>query len=487
VTRPALALLVLGRACLQTAVLATVVCTTTAGGQVSPVAGSPAATVMEWRRAMNTRSLTSMVRFRERFGPADEAPYAAGEDFSVADRAVVLDSVRYLRTDAAAAELLVRLRAVHEYRVLVAQRTPDGVTTLAMRSPDRKELREVPVATARTLLPRMRAQVSRAIRNDRFSGTLLVAHEGQVVLAQTAGFAHLGHRVPNRRQTRFNIASVGKMFTGVAIARLIADGRLSLETRVGAVLPEFANAVVRDSVTIRMLLAHRAGIPNLPPTPDRAFLPSDSLLAQIERLPLDFAPDSMTSYSNSGFLLLGRIIERLTGRPYWAHLDSAIFRPLAMRKTGPCDPREDTPELAQGYTYDRLDGPLREILRNNTSMLALSSAAGGACSTADDLLRFMQALATGRLVPAGLLAIMTRPSGAMQNVGGRPYGLAFEPILVGGERGYGHSGGHPGVTAYAAHFPRTGYTVIAMSNRDREASRLAGMLAMLIGDTAPVP
>jgi CubicO group peptidase (beta-lactamase class C family) len=436
--------------------------------------------VERWRTTIDAGRLADMTAFHRALGAGEEAPYLAGEDYSLWEYGTRVDHVRYLVRSDTLAALLVRLRATDAYRVLSVSRTDGGAPQLSTRPAMRDELAHVPRATATTVLRRMRAQVDRVIAAGRFNGTLLVARHDTVVLARHAGLAHRGLGVPIVPSTRFNIASVGKLFTGLAVARLIESGRVTLDTKVGAVLPGYPNARVRDEVTMHMLLSHRSGIPNPGPT-EWLGARVDSALAV---RPLDFAPDSMQSYSNTGFVLLGEVIARITGREYWIAIDSTLLTPLGLRQTGPCAPWVDTPGLALGYTYDRLDGPPGDQLWNNSQMVgARSSAAGGACSTAADLLRLMTAVHRGRVVSAATLARMRQPAGTLSNVGSRPYGLALEVLDIGAERAFGHTGGHPGTTAYVMHFERSGHTIVSLSNRDREASRLGAVLAMLIADT----
>jgi len=289
------------------------------------------------------------------------------------------------------------------------------------------------------------------------------------------------------RQTRpepqFNIASVGKMFTAVALAQQIEAGRLTFDMPVGTVLPDCPSARVRDSVSVRMLLSHRSGISNVVPTRPLPRITLDSHLAQLQHLPLDCPADSTSSHSNSNYLLLGRMLERLTGTTCWTHINASIFRPARMSTTRPCDAWRDTPHLALGYTYDRLEGPPSDTLWNTSQMVGTSSPADGGCASSRDLLRIMSALRRGWLLRPETLRTMTQVSAHFGNVGGRAYRLGFEQVQAGGERACGHARGHPDITAYVMHFPHSGYTVIAISNRDREASRLGGWIAMLIGDT----
>jgi CubicO group peptidase (beta-lactamase class C family) len=305
----------------------------------------------------------------------------------------------------------------------------------------------------------------------RFSGAVLVARDGQVLLSQGYGQASREWEVPNTPATRFRLASISKQFTAAAILQFAERGTLDLDAPLKTYFPEAPPAW--DPVTVLQLLNHSSGIPDYLGAPDYAAtqaLPAtpQQLLARFRDRPLDFPPGTRWAYSNSGYVLLGLLLEKLGGMSYGEVLHQNLFAPLGLRDTGCDDGRKPVPHLASGYRLDQ--GAIVPALFRHQSTLY---AAGGLYSTTTDLLRWEQALYGGKVLSAASLAKMTTPG--LQQSGLGLLVLPLEDHVV-----YAHGGGVDGVHTMMVYDPTLRTTVIVLANlQDADVVDLAGELAAL--------
>ncbi|MEO8503757.1 MAG: serine hydrolase [Acidobacteriota bacterium] len=267
--------------------------------------------------------------------------------------------------------------------------------------------------------------------SGEFSGVVLLERHHRIALAKGFGFAERSFAAPISPDTKFNLGSVNKLFTTVAIAQLAAAGRLKLDDTVARLLPDYPNRGVAASITVRQLLDHSSGMGDFFPGMRRLGLEkgmrtlSDYLPSFVDD-PLQFPAGSEHRYSNSGFVVLGLIIERLSGESYYDYVAHHLFEPAGMQDTASYEVDEATPQRAVGYTQEGGRG-----LRANLYRLpARGSSAGGGYSTALDLQRFSAALRAGKLLdptwaswilngmPAGDPPVETRVTGARAVAGG---------------------------------------------------------------------
>lgn len=278
-------------------------------------------------------------------------------------------------------------------------------------------------------------------REDRFSGVVLLADGDTAVFERAYGFADREARRPNTPDTRFNIGSVNKAFTAAAIRQLAAEGRLSLDDRLIRYLPDYPNRAVAVQVTLRQLLEHTAGIGgNIfgePPGGTRAQLRTNAdFIPLFAAEPPAFAPGTSRRYCNACYVLLGAVIERVSGRSYYEYVREHIFRPAGMDATDSYAIDSLPANTAVGYTRGGPGAPGGDPLRRNTAMLpGRGSAAGGGYSTARDLLRFATAARQAR-------------------ISGTPPG------------GLGVAGGAPGVNAVLESGLAGRYTLVVLANMD---------------------
>ena len=246
-----------------------------------------------------------------------------------------------------------------------------------------------------------------------FSGSVLIAQHGHVLLSKGYGLADRAQKTPNGPQTRFGIGSNTKQFTATAILMLEVQGKLKVTDRICAYIPQCPSAW--GGITIKELLTHTSGIPDylaLPDFVDYAHQPSTPLqiIAHFRDVPLDFAPGTTWKYSNSGYILLGYIIEQVSGLSYEAFLQKYIFTPLNLSDTGY---NHNSNGVAMGYPDGYSATPAEPFDPS------VPYAAGALYSTVEDMNRWEQALTTDALLPAASRAEMFAPQVAIPGGDGR--------------------------------------------------------------------
>lgn len=313
-------------------------------------------------------------------------------------------------------------------------------------------------------------QAAQAVMN--FQGTVLVARDGEPVLEKGYGLASRELAVPNTPATRFLIGSVTKQFTAAAILQLQEQGKLSVQDPISRHLPAWPKAT-GDRVTIHQLLSHTAGIPNY--TDDAAVMARrtvemtlDELCATFRDKPLDFEPGTSWSYSNSGYVILGLVIEAVTGQSYEQYVREHLLEPAGMRDSGYGHLATVIPNRACGYSSQ--GGTWA-----NTPRVAMSVpyAAGALCATAADLLRWDQALYGDKVLAAASREAMFTP--VAQGYG---YGQMMQDRF--GHREIAHGGGIDGFTTHLARYPDDRLTIIVMCNNEAvDASAIGVALAAI--------
>lgn len=311
-----------------------------------------------------------------------------------------------------------------------------------------------------------------AARNA-FSGVVLVAKDGRPVYRRAMGLASRAWNAPNRPNTRFNLASITKMFTAVAVAQLAEAGRLSYDDVVGEFLPDYPNRDVAQRVTVAQLLTHTSGLSDRQEALDRALRsshpqPIGELLAPFAADPLASEPGARLRYSNLGYLLLGAIIEKASGQDYFTYVRERVFRPAGMAGTDFLELDTDPPNLAAGY----MDAP-GGVRRSNAFLLPVRGTPyTGAYATAGDLARFAEALRRHRLLGAGALHTLWTGRVDYHDPGSR-YGYGCVVKEYNGTRIVYHGGGWVGITNRFEIYPERGYTVAILTNIDSAPNPIA--------------
>jgi CubicO group peptidase (beta-lactamase class C family) len=353
---------------------------------------------------------------------------------------------------------------------------PTGLTTLA------------------DLSAAIRDRVQQAAAADRFSGVVLVAKGDSVLVHEAVGMADREHKVPNTRETRFGTTSVGKMFTGVAVAQLVEQGKLRFDDTLAKVLPEYPNRDAARRIVVRDLLTHTAGVPDvfLSPrfTARHDFRTHAEMLPTFADAPLAFAPGTRFEYNNGGFAVLGAIVERLSGQRYEDYLRDHVWGPAGMRLTEHAAVSRG-PGRAIGYARFSDTDPLGvEARRPNVGVFGdvshgpMLAAFGGGSYTAEDLFRFTRALRTAKLLRPETTALVTKGAAPLGDGGPARYAYGFFDVDRGGGRVVGHSGSNPdtGLDADVEMLWDGDWTVVVLSNYDAPAGmELSGAIQQLLG------
>lgn len=302
-------------------------------------------------------------------------------------------------------------------------------------------------------------QADAAAKHDAFSGVLLVARGDKVLLQRAWGLADRAANVPVTLQTKFRLGSMNKMFTAVAVLQLVQAGKLSLDGSVGDYLPGYPNAEIAK-VTVRQLLTHAGGTGDIfGPEFDAHRLElrthDDYVRLYGARGP-EHAPGKDYRYSNYGYVLLGDIIEHVSGQSYYDYVDQHVFAPAGMHDSGSLPEAVDVPGRAHAYSRKDASSPWIDAA---ATLPWRGTAAGGGYSTAGDLLKFARALRAGTLLPPALLAEATRRQTPW-------YGYGFMAGEHNGVTGYGHGGGSEGMNAAFEVFPAQGIVLIGLANID---------------------
>jgi len=330
----------------------------------------------------------------------------------------------------------------------------------------------VPAQTAAPDVARMEQLIQSRVADRSFMGAVLVARGDQVILSKGFGSANLEWNVPNTPGTKFRLGSVTKQFTAAAILLLAERGKLALEDPVRKHWPDAPAAW--DAITIYHLLTHTSGIPNFTNYPEYMqtwkFAPttSEKAIGYFRDKPLDFAPGERMNYSNSGYVLLGYIVERVSGESYSTFVRENIFKPLGMNDSGYDVNAAILPNRAAGYT----SGP-KGFANAPYVDMTIPGGAGALYSTVEDLLRWTQGLFGGKLLKPESLARMTTP-----NKNNYAFGLTVS--TAGGRKTIQHNGAIEGFNSHLTYFPDSRVTVAVLANVNGNApTQIAEQLGQL--------
>lgn len=295
---------------------------------------------------------------------------------------------------------------------------------------------------------------------DLFSGTVLLAYHGKPVLIRSYQMSDKARGIPNQVSTIFALASLTKFFTALAVTQLAAQGMVRFDATLGSYLNGFP-AAIANTVTVHNLLTHTAGVQDFSGLPawrqlfqgfttvTEAF---DGTLELLQSLPPAFTAGTQYAYSNSNYFLLGAIVAQASGQPFWDYMPRHIFTPAGMTGTGFFTGQQwkTDPRIARNYGPPQADGQRQDITPRAAGGPNGWDGAGGAFSSALDLLRFANALQDGKLLPAAWTEVMTGGKYPINPTKQNPdqassqstqIGYGTEERLTGGQRGYGHTGG----------------------------------------------
>jgi CubicO group peptidase (beta-lactamase class C family) len=334
------------------------------------------------------------------------------------------------------------------------------------------------------LAPFVRSIAEEESAAGRFAGAILVARGQERIFAGAYGMADRERGIPNTLSTRFRNGSITKMFTGVAIGQLIQAGQVDPAAPVGTYLTDYPNRDVATKVSIHHLLTHTGGtgdtfVPEYHERREQVRTIADYLALFGEREPR-FEPGTRYGYSNYGFILLGAVIEAVSGQTYYDYLDEHVFAQAGMTRTGALPEESAVPDLAVGYTTYTHDqthtNEVSEEHRNTDTLPYRGSPAGGSYTTVEDLHRFATALLDHRLLDAHHTALVTTAQGTVGWEGRfAAYGFFHNP-LCGRIPTFGHKGAAPGMSGDLSIWPDSGHIVAVLANMDWVGTEVSGFI-----------
>jgi len=323
-----------------------------------------------------------------------------------------------------------------------------------------------------------------------FNGSALVAENGQVILRKGYGMANMEWQIPNGPDTKFRLGSITKQFTSMVIMQLVGEGKIKLDEKITTYLPDYRKDT-GDKVTVRHLLSHTSGIPSYTNIP--GFIQNQSrdpykvtdFVKKYTSGDLAFEPGSKFEYDNSGYFLLGAIIERVTGMPYEKTLQQRIFDPLGMKETGYDHAATVLAKRAAGYV-------LTPGGYENAPYIDMSVpfAAGSLFSTVDDLYKWDRALYTDKLLPAELKQTMFTPVLSNYAFGWSRMTMTLDPAGKTRVSTISHNGGINGFSTVEIRIPDRQDLIVLLDNTSRgdKINEVAGGIAAILYDLeAPAP
>lgn len=402
-------------------------------------------------------------------------------------RGVTILGVRETKPNEATALVKSKLTGqLSEIAVEVETQSPHQISALRLRSQPAKPPGETPLAKKLSdaeIVGELETYLKKLAEADVFSGAILLARNDKVLFKRAYGFANKDFQTPNCLDTKFNLASMGKMFTAIAVAQLVERGKLSYEDSLAKHLPDAIERESAEKIKIKHLLTHTSGLGSYF---TEKFLNSsrsryrsiDDFFELLKDDKAAFEPGTRWQYSNNGFLLLGKIVEKVSGQDYFEYLRENIFKPAGMNATEASELDRVNPNLAVGYGKEFTDRGT--VFRANTIMLPIKGGpAGGGYSTVEDVMRFASALQSGKLVSAKTAKLLMSPKPELASPN---YGYGF--LVYTNRSAAGHPGDFNGVSTSLEIYD-SGYTVIILSNYDSTRQMLMMKAQELVQSAKP--
>lgn len=458
------------RACVVCAILVVFCGIAVASAQPTLPDNPPGRAVSGWLAAFNSGDRAGMRTFMLQHAPARVKLLDSLMDFRQATGGFVLRKVEQVTPTKVVA--LVQEQLSDQFARLameVASAPPHHITHFTLLAIPRPPEFALPHLSQIDLLKALRSTLASNVAADHFAGAVLVAKDGKPIFEQAYGLADREHKIPNTLDTRFRIGSMNKMFTAVSIMQLVQAGKIGLQDRLGKYLTDYPNKTIASQVTIQQLLTHTGGTGDFfGPAYDAHRLQLRTLQDYIKlygsRAPM-FKPGSRYAYSNYGFILLGAVIEKVTGQSYYDYVHDHVYMPAGMTATASEPENRKVPTRSIGYTQ----GPGGRWQRNTDTLPYRGTSAGGGYTTVGDLLKFANALQSHTLLDAAHTELTV--TGKVNMSGGKNrYGYGFGDLMVNGTRCFGHNGGAPGMNGALSICPVPGYVIVVLANMDPAAA-----------------
>jgi len=348
---------------------------------------------------------------------------------------------------------------------------PHRIVSLSLMAIPRPAAFAIPRLSESEAVSAVKALLAKNAAADRFAGAVLVAKNGEALFSGAYGLADREKKIPNTLDTRFRIGSMNKMFTAVAVLQLVEAGKIKLTDLLGKYITDYPNQEIATKVTIHQLLTHTGGTgdifgPEFDTHRKELRALNDYVTLYGKRGP-QFEPGSRWRYSNYGMVLLGVVIERVTGQSYYDYVQEHIYKPAGMTSTGSQPEDQVVPGRSIGYMRSPGTG---EWVPNTDTLPYRGTSAGGGYSTVGDLVRFANALLGHKLLNADSTDLLIAEK--VEAGPGGKYAYGFEDQRDKDGNGWvGHGGGAPGMNGDLRIYPKSGYVVAVLANLDPPAAQ----------------
>ena len=423
----------------------------------------------DWLAAFNSGNRDSLHRFYEQHYPS-----AVGRVEQMLNFRERTGGFNFMKVSESAPNRItayVKERASDQFAMAtldVDSAPPYHITALQLNAIERPAEFAIKRMDEQELLRVLRERLDQEVAAGRFSGAVLLARGGKTLFESAYGLADRDRHIANTLDTRFRLGSMNKMFTATSVLQLVQAGKVKLDAPLITYIPDYPNKELASKVTIHQLLTHTGGTGDIFGPEFQAHRLELRTLAHYVSMygarPLAFEPGTKWDYSNYGFILLGRVVERVSGMSYYDYVAKNIFAPAGMTSSGSEPEDSIVKNRAVGYTRMIAGSGLHP---NTETLPWRGTSAGGGYSTVGDLLRFADALRAHKLLDATHTDLLT--TGKVRTPGGGKYAYGFGDNTTNGLRCYGHNGGAPGMNG-DLEICDGGYVAVALANIDPPAA-----------------
>ena len=430
--------------------------------------GVPFKKFSEWLEAFNTGDKATIASFLSSTFPSENLE----EEMDFRQRSGGFELRKLEQATATTLTGLVQERGSDQFARFGIAVEPSGssrILELPIRAIRRPLEFPMEAMTDAQIVTGLRTTIERESAADRFSGAIIFSKKNEILFSGAYGFADRERRILNNLDTRFRIGSMNKMFTAVSILQLVELGKIKLDAPFGNYISDYPNREVASKVTIHHLLTHTGGMGDIFGPEFSEHISSlrtlDDYVALYGKRGLAFEPGTDWEYSNYGMLILGVVIQRVSGQSYYDFVSEHIYKPVRMDYSG-SEPEEDVrSSLSVGYLRNQQGG----WTANTATLPYRGTSAGGGYTTVGDLLKFADALMEHRLLsPESTDLLLTGKAGPS---GSRIYAYGFQDDRIGGFGSVGHGGGAPGMNGDLKIYPKSGHVVVVLSNLSPPAAQ----------------
>jgi D-alanyl-D-alanine carboxypeptidase len=436
----------------------------------APTASTVAeARARDWLAAFNSADKATLQTFLEKYQPNEVPHLDALLDFH--SRTGGFDFEKVEESAPTHCSVLLKEKNSDQFaRLIIDVDAQQKISKFELAPVPRPAEFAIPRMSQKDALEALEKELAHETQTDLFSGAALVARNGNILFEQAYGASNREKHIPNQVNTQFRIGSMNKMFTAVCILQLVQSGKIQLSDNFGKYLPDYANKEMASKVTIQQLLTHTGGTGDFfGPEFDKHRLELktlDDYVKLYEKRPLAFEPGSRFEYSNYGFLLLGVVVEKVTGQSYYDYVREHVYKVAGMTSTDSLPETEPVAMRSVGYMKQG-PGPWKD---NSDTLPYRGTSAGGGHSTVEDLYKFATALENHKLLDAKYTEMLTSAK-VETGRGGAKYGFGFFDTSEGGLECFGHGGGAPGMNGDLKICSKSGYIIAVLANMDPPAAQ----------------